>query len=246
MVFTHIDIIILILAFFWSGIIRTGLGFGGTAFMLPIALLAVNSPLVIIPIIAVQLLLFSLLHIIQHNKNIDWRLILKLIVILLIPVGAGLAGLLTIPNKLLMLLVYLIIIFYAIYYIFPRIRVKVRTKLLDFLILWLGGYMIGLSLSGGVTVAAVVIKYFPKEKLRDSLFVLWALIAALKIIVFLSLGVAFHLKMQLWLLPAAIAGHFIGLKLHKYILVKQGRAFHVILGSALLLLSVLGLFKVFY
>jgi len=57
------------LLFVWSGIVRSGFGFGGAVFALPFLLLIDNQPLVFLPIIAVHLLVFSSLTVYQNQKK---------------------------------------------------------------------------------------------------------------------------------------------------------------------------------
>ncbi len=57
------------LIFVWSGFVRSGLGFGGAVLALPFLLLVVNDPVVFLPIIAVQLVLFSSLIMWQSTQG---------------------------------------------------------------------------------------------------------------------------------------------------------------------------------
>ena len=55
--------------FTWSGVVRSGLGFGGAVFSLPFLLMIVNDPLIWLPLISVHLLFFSALTVIQNYKK---------------------------------------------------------------------------------------------------------------------------------------------------------------------------------
>ncbi|WP_338043309.1 hypothetical protein [Oceanicoccus sagamiensis] len=55
--------------FIWSGVVRSGLGFGGAVFSLPFLLMIVNDPLIWLPLISVHLLFFSALTVIQNHKK---------------------------------------------------------------------------------------------------------------------------------------------------------------------------------
>ena len=57
--------VIIFIIFIWSGFVRSGLGFGGAVLSLPFLLIVTNQPLVFLPIIAVHLLVFSSLTIVQ-------------------------------------------------------------------------------------------------------------------------------------------------------------------------------------
>ena len=56
------------LVFIWSGIVRSGLGFGGAGLALPFLLLIDDRPLVYLPIIAVHLLIFSSLTVYKNHR----------------------------------------------------------------------------------------------------------------------------------------------------------------------------------
>ena len=56
------------LIFVWSGFVRSGLGFGGAVLSLPFLLLVHNNPLTFLPIISIQLLIFSAITVI-HNLS---------------------------------------------------------------------------------------------------------------------------------------------------------------------------------
>ncbi len=51
MEFDLFTITVLIIAFLWSGFVRAGLGFGGAGLMYPVALIAVDSILFLVPIV---------------------------------------------------------------------------------------------------------------------------------------------------------------------------------------------------
>ena len=57
------------LLFVWGGFVRSGLGFGGAVLALPFLLLILNQPLVFLPIIAIHLLLFSSLTVVQNQRK---------------------------------------------------------------------------------------------------------------------------------------------------------------------------------
>ena len=82
MEFDLYTIVILMIAFWWSGFVRAGIGFGGAGLMYPVALLAVDSILFLVPIICVQLLIFSTATLIKDHHLIDWKTLGKLFGIL--------------------------------------------------------------------------------------------------------------------------------------------------------------------
>ena len=111
-----IDLIFIILIFTWAGFVRTGLGFGGAVFTLPLLLLIEGSSIYWLPIIGIHLLLFTFLTVIKA-KNIDWKY-LKSSLIWIIPGKIiGGFGLLQLPDAIISILVYSITIIYSISYI---------------------------------------------------------------------------------------------------------------------------------
>jgi hypothetical protein len=64
-----------------------------------------------------------------------------------------------------------------------------------------------------------------KEQLRDTLFVLWFVLVALKLLAFVITGVDLQWIHHLWLLPCAAMGHVLGLRFHRYSLNARTRAF---------------------
>jgi hypothetical protein len=53
-----------------------------------------------------------------------------------------------------------------------------------------------------------------KERLRDTLFVLWFVLVSIKMTTFVTLSVNLHTSIALILIPIAAIGHFAGLKAH--------------------------------
>ena len=62
------------LIFLWSGFVRSGLGFGGAALALPPLLLLVDNPLTVMPILAVQLLVFGAVNVTTRLDYVDWHI----------------------------------------------------------------------------------------------------------------------------------------------------------------------------
>jgi len=77
------------LLFFWSGFVRSGLGFGGSVLSLPLMLLIINDPLIFLPLIALQLLLFSSLTVGLDFRNVDWSYLGRAMAIMIVPKLAG-------------------------------------------------------------------------------------------------------------------------------------------------------------
>jgi len=57
------------LIFVWSGFVRSGLGFGGAVLALPFLLLIINDPLIFLPLIAMHLIFFSTLIMLQSVRG---------------------------------------------------------------------------------------------------------------------------------------------------------------------------------
>lgn len=247
------------LLFVWSGIVRSGFGFGGAVFALPFLLLIDNQPLVFLPIIAVHLLFFSSLTVYQNQRKkkreallasnnalvestVNWGFLRRSLAIMIVPKMIGVFGLLTLPPKIMSLIIFSIIVFYALSYVFNK-PFRSNHRVLDVLFLMLGGYVSGTSLIGAPLIVAVCIKYVSKEQLRDTLFVLWFILVVIKMSSFIYYGVDMQLIHHLWLLPCAAIGHVIGLRLHDYLMSTDTVRFYRIFGVILLLTSVGGIIK---
>lgn len=96
------------LVFVWSGVVRSGLGFGGAVLALPFLLLIDNQPLVFLPIIAVHLLVFASVTVYGNHRRktadsaatVDWPYLRKALPIMLIPKLIGVFGLIALPNHI--------------------------------------------------------------------------------------------------------------------------------------------------
>jgi uncharacterized protein len=246
------------LLFVWSGIVRSGFGFGGAVFALPFLLLVDNQPLVFLPIIAVHLLIFSSLTVCQNQRKrsqlsanvdaavesatVDWLFLRKALLIMIVPKMVGVFGLLTLSSKVMSVIIFSIITVYAFSYILNK-PFRSNHKAVDVLFLMIGGYISGTSLIGAPLIVAVFMKKVAKEKLRDTLFVLWFILVTIKMASFAYYGVDFQWIHHLWLLPCAAVGHVIGLKLHAYLMTTDNVKFYRIFGVILLLTSIGGIIK---
>jgi hypothetical protein len=231
---------VLFLCFIWSGFLRTGLGVGATVLMLPFALFVVNSPLIVVPIVATQSVILSSVTVFQHSQNVSWKHVGIFLGITAIPFVIGLYGLILLPEKWLMLLVYGITLMYALSYIF-QIRLATNNTGLDLLALIMGGYINGLSFSGGPPIAAVMSKYVPKRQFRDTFLAMVILIAAIKLSTFYWVGVDLQLQLQLFMIPAVLIGHIIGLRFHHYFMTIDERSFYRWLGVVIFIATLVGI-----
>ncbi len=235
------------LIFIWSGFVRSGLGFGGAVLSLPFLLLVHNDALVYLPLISVHLLVFASITVVQNNRGatrqsstVDWRYLRYLLLIMIIPKLIGVFGLLTLPSQIMSGVIFTIVAVYSLSYIFNR-PFKSNSRIVDTLFLILGGYISGTSLIGAPLIIAVAAQHVAKEKLRDTLFVLWLVLVAIKMAAFIYFEVDLQLIHHTWLLPCAFIGHLVGLRFHSYMLRADTALFMRVLGSALLIISLLGL-----
>lgn len=236
------SIIILLIAFVWSGFIRAGLGFGGAGLMYPIAFLAVDSVVFLVPIIAIQLLFFSSITLASGGyRNVDWLTVSKILLFMLPMLLVGVFGLMNFPDFWLLMVTYAFLILYSLGYIF-NLKTK-PSAWLNVPLLAFGSYISGLSLSGAPIVAAVALQYLKKEQARDSLFVIWFVAVTIKLATLYYYDVDLQLEHQLWLLPAAGVGHFLGLKMHKRLMQLDDSVFYRQMGIVLLSLSIIGLIR---
>lgn len=242
------------LIFIWSGFVRSGLGFGGAVLSLPFILLIDNRPIVYLPIIAVHLLIFSSITVLQNHlrhrgsalnsssKGINWNYIWRSLPFILPTKMVGVIGVITLPAQLLSNIIFGIIFVYSLSYIFNR-PFKSTNPILDKLFLMMGGYISGTSLIGAPLIMAVYLSHVAKEQLRDTLFVLWFILVCIKMVAFVLAGVDLQLIQHLWLLPLAAIGHFVGLRVHDYLLHAESKVFYRVLGVVLLIISIISLTK---
>ncbi|WP_151703168.1 TSUP family transporter [Nitrincola alkalilacustris] len=243
------------LIFIWSGFVRSGLGFGGAVLALPFLLLILDEPLVFLPIISVHLLIFSswialpgfLLARRQAKEsgvkaegNIDWQYLVKSLKIMAIPKLIGVLGLLTLPGNIMTIIIFGIILVYAVGYIINK-PFRSNNRYLDAVFLMLGGYVSGTSLIGAPLIVAVYATHVAMHQLRDTLFVLWFILVAIKMTSFVIAGVDLQLIHQLWLLPCAWIGHMIGEHFHRRLVKTETATFFRVLGVMLVVVSLVGI-----
>ncbi|MBI16344.1 MAG: permease [Proteobacteria bacterium] len=228
------------LIFVWSGFVRSGLGFGGAALALPMLLLLVDNPLTVMPILAVQLLVFSAVSVVTRLDQVDWPYLLRSLPLLLPFTIAGVLGLLNLPGSILSIMVYAISATYAISYL-SGFEFKSKSQLADRCLLALGGYASGTSLIGAPLIAAVYLRHLPRERLRETLIVLWGILVIFKMSAFIYAGVDLQLRHQVWLLPCATLGHCLGLWLHRQLVRTPGDLFMRAVGAGLLTVTLAGL-----
>ncbi len=242
MVFDATSLVLVGLIFLWTGFVRTGLGFGGAAIGLPLMLLIGGSPVYWLPIIGIHLLFFSSLTLFKSIKRVDWRYLKQSLLWIIPPTLVGVAGLLSLPDQVVIVFIYLITIFYATTWIFNQ-KISSEKPWVDKLLLILGGYVAGTSLTGAPLIVAVYIRHVAKEYLRNTLFVLWFVLVSIKMVTFVAMGVEIDWGFSLALIPVAAIGHVIGIKAHQKI-IENDQVFKKWVGSMLLLISSFGLLKV--
>lgn len=229
------------LVFVWTGFVRTGLGFGGAALGLPLMLFIQNSPVLWLPIIGVHLLFFSGLTLLNRLHNVEWGYLRRTLVFIIPPAIAGIFGLISLPALWLNSLIYAITLAYGGMWLCNR-GIQSRHVWADRVLLVLGGYIAGISLSGAPLMVAVYMRNVSLPKLRDTLFVLWFILVSIKMATFVMLSVDLHFVTALALLPIAAVGHLLGLKTHQMIL-RNDRLFKRWIGGGLVAVSVLGLWQ---
>lgn len=240
--FSTPQIALTLLVFIWSGFVRSGLGFGGAALGLPLMLFINDQPLFWLPVIGTHLLFFSALTLRTRINNVDW-VYLKKSAVLIVPAAlVGVFGLITLPKQWLLIFIYSVSLFYALMWMF-NIAINSNKKWVDKLLLIIGGYVAGTSLTGAPLMVAVFMRNVAASQLRNTLFVLWFVLVAIKLTTFAVLGVTLHWQTALLLLPAAAIGHVIGLKVHDAIM-QNDRLFKQVIGGVLVVVSALGLWNI--
>lgn len=240
----HFDLIqtlLIALIFLWTGFVRTGLGFGGAALGLPLMLFIDDQPLLWLPIIGTHLLFFSGLTLRTRLNDVDWGYLRRSSLYIIPAALVGVFGLLNLPNHWLLLFIYSVTLFYAFIWVMNW-AIHSHHNGVDKLLLVLGGYIAGTSLTGAPLMVAVYMRNVAREQLRNTLFVLWFILVAIKMSTFAAVGVDLHLSTALILLPVAAIGHMLGLKTHDAIL-RNDQSFKRWIGAGLMLVSGLGLWK---
>ncbi|MEQ1530806.1 MAG: TSUP family transporter [Methylococcales bacterium] len=241
--FSYNQMLVIALIFVWTGFVRTGLGFGGAALGLPLMLFVQNNPLLWLPIISVHLLFFSGLTLLSRLHNVDWRYLRSSAVYIIPPAIVGVFGLVNLPLLWLNSFIYSITLFYGCIWLLNR-GIASRHVWADRLLLVLGGYIAGISLTGAPLMVAVYMRNVSKQKLRDTLFVLWFILVSIKMTTFIALSVNLHFLTALTLLPIAAIGHVLGLKAHNLIM-RNDLLFKRWIGGGLVVVSVLGLLQLY-
>jgi hypothetical protein len=209
-------------------------------------LLIVDSPVELLPIISIQMLLAAIYTTGWQLHQIDWQYLLKSLKILFIPKVIGVMGLILISPNIMALIIYSIILVYAIIYIRgePAATTQSKTsKAWDALLLILGGYASGVSLVGAPLIVPIFTKNVAKEQLRNTLFVLWFILVFIKLSAFIITDTDLQLIHQFWLLPAAMIGHFIGMQFHHLLQQQDDIQFKRYIGIGLLIVTLIGLSK---
>lgn len=238
---TPIQLALVALIFVWTGFVRTGLGFGGAALGLPLMLFIHPDPLQWLPVIGAHLLFFSSLTLRTRLDNVDWRYLRRSALHIVPAALIGVLGLVNLPTQWLLIFIYSVTLFYACIWAL-NLAIESQNPLVDRLLLLLGGYVAGTSLTGAPLMVAVYMRNVARDQLRNTLFVLWFILVTIKMTAFAALGVELHLFTALLLLPVAAIGHIGGLKAHTAIL-RNDRLFKRGIGLGLMLVSLLGLWQ---
>lgn len=239
--FTTAQLVATGLIFVWTGFVRAGLGFGGAALGLPLLLFVHNDPVFWLPMIGAHLLFFSALTLFNRLKNVSWDYLGRSSLMIVPAAIAGVFGLLNLPTQWLLVFIYSVTLAYGFMWLFS-LEIRSQTPWVDRFLLLVGGYIAGTTLSGAPLIVAVYMHNVPRERLRNTLFVLWFTLVSIKMSTFALLGVDLRLLSALALLPIAAIGHVLGLKAHDAML-RQDRLFKRVLGAGLLAVSVLGIIK---
>jgi hypothetical protein len=112
-----------------------------------------------------------------------------------------------------------------------------QSRFMDVIFLVIGAYISGTSLVGGPLIIAVAMRHIESHQFRSTLFVIWFVLVAIKMIGFSLAGVDLQLINALKLLPFAAIGHIIGLRTHQWLLQRDNRIFYRNIGWILLVTS---------
>ncbi len=234
---------IVCLLFIWTGFVRTGLGFGGAALGLPLLLFVRPDLLLWLPVIGTHLLFFSGLTLSRRLHHVDWAYLRHALWFIIPPALIGVFGLVNLSAIWLNLFIYTITLFYGLIWVLNR-AIKSQKGWVDKFLLIIGGYVAGMSLTGAPLMVAVFMRNVNRERLRNTLFVLWFTLVTIKMTTFIVLSVSLHFLEALSLIPVAAIGHIIGLKAHTKI-IQNDQLFKRWVGAGLVVVSVIGLFNLY-
>ena len=241
--FTLAQTIIVCLIFVWTGFVRTGLGFGGAALGLPLMLFVSPDLLLWLPMIGTHLLFFSGLTLRKRLHNVDWTYLRHSLWFIIPPALIGIFGLVSLPTLWLNLFIYSVTLFYGVIWMLNR-AIQSHQRWVDKLLLVIGGYVAGTSLTGAPLMVAVYMRNVSRKRLRDSLFTLWFILVTIKMTAFIALSVELHFLKALSLIPVAAIGHLMGLKAHETI-TNNEQVFKRWVGCGLVLVSLIGLLDLY-
>ena len=228
--------------FIWSGFVRAGLGFGGAVLALPLLLMVDDDPLFWLPMVSMHLILFSAITLRSRMGHVDWKVLRSSLLWVLPGKLIGVFGLLSLPNRWLVLIVYSITAFYAIQWM-TDLRLRSHNRWTDRLLLFGGGYFSGTSLSGAPLIVGVYAREIERNSLRNTLFVLWILLVSIKLATFAWFDIDLQLGGMLLLFPVAAIGHLLGMRAHDYLLDKD-RLFKAVIGGAMAIIAAMGFLRV--
>jgi uncharacterized protein len=237
--FSSTQMILTALIFIWSGFVRSGLGFGGAALGLPLMLMVYDRPIFWLPIIGTHLLIFTSLTLLTRIRNVDWGYLKKSSIYIFPAKLAGVFGLLNLPNQWLVIIIYCITLFYSVLWML-KLTISSKSGWSDKLLLVIGGYVSGTSLTGAPLIVAVFMNHVARAKLRNTLFVLWIVLVIIKLSTFAAFSIDLQFASTLILVPIIAIGHVIGLKTHEYLLTND-EGFKRVLGVVLMTICILGL-----
>jgi uncharacterized protein len=237
--FSSTQMVLTALIFIWSGFVRSGLGFGGAALGLPLMLMVYDRPIFWLPIIGTHLLIFTSLTLLTRIRNVDWGYLKKSSIYIFPAKLAGVFGLLNLPNQWLVIIIYCITLFYSVLWMF-KLTISSKSGWSDKLLLVIGGYVSGTSLTGAPLIVAVFMNHVARAKLRNTLFVLWIVLVIIKLSTFAAFSIDLQFASTLILVPIVAIGHVIGLKTHEYLLTND-EGFKRVLGVVLMTICILGL-----
>jgi uncharacterized membrane protein YfcA len=245
-IWNYQELLVITLIFIWTGFVRTGLGFGGAALGLPLLLLVGESPVYWLPIIGMHLLFFTSITFIHTthkgvSHTIDKQFLKASLLWIIPPTLLGVFGLISFSKNALIIFVYSIAIVYGAMWMLDK-KIATSGGIIDKVLLVIGGYVAGISLTGAPLIVAVAMQRVSKIRLRDTLFVLWFILVGIKMLTFIIFDISIEWLFSLLLIPIAFIGHSIGLKVHHHI-IQNDTLFKKIIGSALVSVSVLGLLK---
>ncbi|OON95980.1 MAG: hypothetical protein ATN32_06745 [Candidatus Epulonipiscium fishelsonii] len=176
-----INQILFIIVIILSNIIQVITGFAGTMLAMPASmkLIGIDEATAILNVVA---LVLSIIVITQDHKYINKKEATKIIILMVLGMGAGIYLLQVMPTDILLNGYAIFIIFIALKKIFIK-KERPMTTIIAFIVIFLAGVIHGMFVSGGSLLVIYAITVFKdKDRFRATLALIWVVLNGIMLI----------------------------------------------------------------